>query len=221
MPLHSFMAGQRGSLGRNVPYAESPTMAPPGPQAASEPTSSLRSGECPPRLLPLDAHMAGWRHGPLFPGCPCQRHCPRGHWRYGSRFKRAHTCPLRYPGPSWALGLPRPTSPVPGVPTKRCDTMRSHAPSPSTGLLHPSKRVSGLHSHQQQKDLHFVNLANPLTDFTLTPGSLGWESLLRPITHRTMHTTFTPFTQARWPSLIQHVSIQYSSHIAEHCHSSY
>ena len=123
MPLHSFMAGQRGSLGRNVPYAESPTMAPPGPQAASEPTSSLRSGECPPRLLPLDAHMAGWRHGPLFPGCPCQRHCPRGHWRYGSRFKRAHPCPLRYPGPSWALGLPRPTSPVPGCPLS--DTHRS------------------------------------------------------------------------------------------------
>ena len=30
-----------------------------------------------------------------FPGCPCPRHCPRGHWRYGPRFMRAHPCPLR------------------------------------------------------------------------------------------------------------------------------
>ena len=129
VPLHGFVAGQRGSLGRNVPSAESPTMAPPGPQAASEPTSSLRSGECPPWLLPLDAHVAGWRHGPLFPRCPCPRHCPRGHWRYGSRFMRAHPCPLRYPGPSWALGLPRPTSPVPGVPTKRYSPFAATLPA--------------------------------------------------------------------------------------------
>ena len=78
-------------------------------------------------------------------------------------------------------------------------TVRSHAPNPSTGLLHPSKRVSSLLTHQQQNDFHFVNLTNPLTHITLTPGSLGRESLLPPITHRTMHSTITPFTQTCWP----------------------
>ena len=64
-----------------------------------------------------------------FPGCPCPRHCPRGHWRSGSRIMRAHPCPLRYPGPSWALGLPQPTSPVPGVPTKRYSPFAATLPA--------------------------------------------------------------------------------------------
>ena len=50
----------------------------------------------------------------------------------------------------------------PGYPLS--DTHHSQPRSqPITGLLHPSKRVSSLHSHQQQNDLHFVNLTNPLT----------------------------------------------------------
>ena len=53
---------------QELPSADSPTMAPPGPATVSEPTSSLKPGECPPWLLPLDAHVAGWRHGPLSPG---------------------------------------------------------------------------------------------------------------------------------------------------------
>ena len=64
--------------------------------------------------------MLTWQAGATGPflGCPCPRYCPRGHWRPGPRIMRAHLCPLRYPGPSLALGLPRPTSPVPGIPTK-------------------------------------------------------------------------------------------------------
>ena len=39
-----------------------------------------------------------------FPWCPCPRHCPRGYWRYGPRFMRAHYAipaplgPLAYHG---------------------------------------------------------------------------------------------------------------------------
>ena len=92
-------------------------------------------------------------------------------------------------------------------------TVRSHAPSPSTGLLHPSKMGSSLHSHQQQNDFHFVNLTNPLTHLIPTPWSLGRESLLPPITHRTMHSTFTPFTQTRWPhSLNVYISLSTLQH---------
>jgi len=95
-----------------------------------------------------------------------------------------------------ANGAPGPAS---CGPTRAHYAIPAPLPSPSTGLLHPSKWVSSLHSHQQQNDLHFVNLTNPLTHIILTPGSLGWASLFTPITHRTMHSTFTPYTQARWP----------------------
>ena len=57
---------------------------------------------------------------------------------------------------------------------------------------------SSLHSHQQQNDFHFVNLANPLTHFTLTPESLGPESLLPPITHRTITKTKREDYKMNW-----------------------
>ena len=65
VPLHGLMAGTRGSLGRNYPLLILQLWH---PVTVSEPTSSLKPGECPPWLLPLDAHVAGWRHGPLSPG---------------------------------------------------------------------------------------------------------------------------------------------------------
>ena len=99
------------------PSADSPTMAPPGPATVSEPTSSLKPGECPPWLLPFDAHVAGWRHGPLSPGArahdtahaaigapgpascgPTRAHyaipAPLGPVAYRGRLARCPGCPL-------------------------------------------------------------------------------------------------------------------------------
>jgi len=74
------------------------------------------------------------------------------------------------------------TSPCPGcpLPSTHLSTSRSQ---PVNGLLHPSKRFRAFFQHQQQSDLLLVNLTNPLTNITLTPGSLGWDSLLPPIIH--------------------------------------
>ena len=189
-------------LGRVAPLAGTPLCrfsnnGTPRHYTVSEPTSSLSWG-VPSLATPPQRSRGRLASQAPFRGSPVPLHCPRGPWRPGPA-SAGHPCPLRYPGPPWALGLPRPTSPVPGVPTKQNSTSHSHTPSPSTGLLHPSEWVSSLHSPQQQNDLHFVNLTNPLTHFTLTPGSLGRESLLPPITHRTMHSPITPFTQTRWP----------------------
>ena len=128
--------------------------------------------------VPRTAHAAYGAPGPAHSGSPV---------------------PATYPGPP--MGPWPTTADKPGARGTHSAilTVRSHAPNPSTGLLHPSKRVSSLHSHQQQNDFHFVNLINPLTHLTLTPGSLGRESLLPPITHRTMHSTIAPNTQTRWP----------------------
>ena len=132
-------------------------------------------------------------------------HCPRGQWCPGPRIMRAHPCPLCYPGPPWAIGLPRPTL---------SDTYRSQprsqpvnrAPAPLQMGFEPTFPPTA-------NDLHFVNLTNPLTHITLTLGSLVWESLLPPITHHTMHSTFTPYTQTRWPySLIKYI-FHSSTHI--------
>ena len=196
-------------------------MAPPGPETVSEPTSSLKPVECPPWLLPLDAHMAGWCHGPL-PRVPVPTTLPT--WPLALRAP-LHAGPLRYPCPSWALGLPRPTSPVPGVPTKRYSPFNSHAPSPSTVLLHPSKWISSLHSHQQQNDLHFVNLANPLTNITLTPGPLGGnhsspQSLIAACMPHSLH-LHRPAGPHSLIKYIFHSSTHIIAHITEHCHSTH
>ena len=135
-------------------------------------------------------------------------------------------------GPTRALyAMPAPLGPLadrgrlarcPGYPLS--DTHRSQPRSqPSTGLLHPSKWVSSLHSHQQQNDLHVVNLTNTLTHITLTPGSLGRESLLPPITHRTMHSPITPFSQTRWPHSPNMFPLPFhtSTLITELCHSAH
>ena len=194
-------------LGRVAPLAGTPLCrcpnnGTPGQYTASEPTSSLNWG-VPSLATPPQrprGRLAGPSAGPRAPfrGSPVPTHCPRGLWRPGPPISGS-------PVPT-TLSRP-PMGPWPTVanqPGARGThsailTVRSHASSPSTGLLHPSERVSSLHSHQQQNDLHVVNLTNLLTHITLTPGSLGWESLLPPITHRTMHSTFAPYTQTRWP----------------------
>ena len=47
-----------------------------------------KNGECPLWRLPLDAHVAGWRPGPL-PWVPVPNALPRGQWRPGPRIMRA------------------------------------------------------------------------------------------------------------------------------------
>ena len=143
--------------------------------------------------------MSTWRIGALGPFPRVARAQCTAPVAYGAPgpASAGHPCPLHYPGP--------PHGPLAyHGRLARCThsailTVRSHAPYPSTGLLHPSNWVSSLPPHQQQNDFHFVNLTNPLTHIKLTLGSLGRESLLPPITHRTMHSTFAPNTQTRWP----------------------
>ena len=131
-----------------------------------------------------------------------------------------HPCPRRYPGPPWALGLPQPTSPVPGVPTQRYSPFVATLPTRQQGSCTPPNGFGAYIPTNSKTTSIFVNLTNPLTHITLTPGSLGWESLLPPITHRTMHSTFAPYTQTRWPHSLNMFPPHNSSLITDHCHSS-
>ncbi len=131
-------------LGRVAPLAGTPLCrfsnnGTPGHYTASEPTSSLNAGECPSRRLPLNAHVAGWRPGPLSEGHPCPR---TAHAAYGAPgpASAGHPCPTHYPGPPWALGLPRPTSPVPGVPTQRYSPFAATLPTRQQGSCTLSNR---------------------------------------------------------------------------------
>ena len=99
-------------------------------------------------------------------------------------------------------------------------TIRSHAPNPSTGLLHPSKTGSSLLPHQQQNDFHFVNLTNPLTHFKPDPGD-PWVGITPPPNHSTHHALpiHSKHTQTHWPhSLIIHMLQLINTHTAELCH---
>ena len=102
--------------------------------------------------------------------------------RYGSRFRRATRAQYTIPVP-WTHGLLWPTSPVPGVPSNRYSPFNSHALSQSMDSCTPPNGFRAFFPHQQQNDLLLVNLTNPITYITLTPGSLGWDSLLRPFIH--------------------------------------
>ena len=153
-------------LGRVAPLAGTPLCrfsnnGTPGHHTASEPTSSLNTGECPPWQLPLNAHVACWRPGSLSEGRPCPVHCPRGLWRPGPRISGSPvpTTLSRPPMDPWPT-----TADKPGArgTYSAILTVRSHAPNPSTGLLHPSKTGLSLLPHQQQNDFHFVNLNNPI-----------------------------------------------------------
>ena len=145
-----------------------------------------------------NAHVAGWRPGSLSEGRPCPVHCLRGIRRPGPRISGSPV-PTMLSRPPWALGLRRPTSPVPGVPTQRYSPFVATLPTRQQGSCTPPKWVRAYIPTNSKTTSIFVNLTHPLTHIILTPGSLGRESLLPPITHRTMHSTITPYTQARWP----------------------
>ena len=118
----------------------------PGHYNASEPTSSLNWG------VPSLATPPQRPRGRLAPRAPslgthalCTAHAANGAPGPAST---GHPCPLRYPGPPWALGLPRRTSPVSGVPTKRYSPFVATLPTrplstfplflPERFLLYPS-----------------------------------------------------------------------------------
>ena len=88
-------------------------------------------------------------------------------------------------------------------------TFQQPRSQPVNELLHPSKRLCAFSQHQQQNDLLLLNLTNPLINITLTPGSLGWDSLLPPIIH-SHHAFPIHSTHALGPvdphSLIVHIS---------------
>ena len=101
-------------------------------------------------------------------------------WHFGTtgpvpRVARAHyTIPV-----PWTLGLLWPTSPVPST---RYSPFNSHAPSRSMDSCTPPNGFRAF-IHHQQNALLLVNLTNPLTNITLTPGSLVWNSLLPRLIH--------------------------------------
>ena len=78
VPSHGLVVGTRGSPLAGTPRCRFSDYGTPGHYTASEPTSSLNTGECPPWQLPLNAHVACWRPGSLSEGRPCPVHCPRG-----------------------------------------------------------------------------------------------------------------------------------------------
>ena len=129
-----------------------------GHYTASEPTSSLNWG-VPSLAIPLNAHVAGRHPGP-FPWVPAPTALPTRPMAPRAPHQRVTRAHYAIPAPHGPLAyrgrLARGTH-------SAILTVHSHAPNPSTGLLHPSKQVSSLHSHQQQNDSHFVNLTNPLT----------------------------------------------------------
>ena len=135
VPSHGLMVGTRGSLGRNY-LCRFPSDGTPGHYTASEPTSSLNTGECPSRQVPHNAHVAGWRSGRLSEGHPSHA-LPTRPTALRAPHTAGHPWPLPTPAPLWALGLPRPTSPVPGVPTQRYSPFAATLPTGQQGSCTP------------------------------------------------------------------------------------
>ena len=123
VPSHGLVVGTRGSLGRNylcrIPYDGTP-----GHYTASEPTSSLNTGECPSRLLPHNAHVAGWRPGPLSEGHPSHA-LPTRPTALRAPHTAGHPWPLPIPAPHGPLAYHGRQARCPGYP--HSDTHRSQS----------------------------------------------------------------------------------------------
>ena len=155
VPSHGLVAGTRGSLGRNYPLPilqrwhlralhclrayQLPKLgsALPG-NSPSMPTRRVGAPGPFPRVARAQ-YTAPWHTAPRAP------HQRVTHAHYAIPAPHG---PLAYEPGAWGTH-------------SAILTVRSHAPNPSTGLLHPSKQGSSLHSHQQQNDFHFINLTNP------------------------------------------------------------
>ena len=100
---------------QELPSADSPTMAPPGTTAVSEPTSSLKTGSALPGDSPSALTWQAGAPGP-FPGYPRPMHCPRGQWRPGSRIMRATRAHYAIPAPNGPLAYRGRLARCPGYP---------------------------------------------------------------------------------------------------------
>ena len=126
----------------------------PGHYTASEPTSSLNTGECTSQQLPTTLTWQAGAPGP-FPRVTRPRHCPRGLRLSGPRTQQVTRGLLPNPAPHGPLAYHGRQARCPGYPLS--DTHHSQPRSqPSTGLLHPSKPGSSLLPHQQQNDFHLL-----------------------------------------------------------------
>ena len=130
-------------LGRVAPLAGTPLCRFPnngttGHYTGSEPTSSL-NWRVPSLATPPQRPRGRPASRALSLGT--RAHCT-AHATYGALGPASvgHPCPLRYPGPPWALGLPRPTSPVPGVPTQRYSPFAATLPTRQQGSCTPPNR---------------------------------------------------------------------------------
>ena len=138
VPSHGLMVGTRGSPWQELPLCRFSDNGTPGHYTVSEPTSSLNRG------VPFPVTPPQRSRGRLVPRAPSLRtraQCT-AHVAYGAPgpASAGHPCPLRYPDPPWALGLPRPTSPVPGVPTQRYSPFVATLPTRQQGSCTPPNR---------------------------------------------------------------------------------
>ena len=99
-----------------------------------------KTGECPSQQLPHNAHVAGWRPGPLSEGHPSQT-LPTRPTALRAPHTAGHPCPLRYTRPHMDPWPTRPTSPVPGVPTQRNAPFAATLPTGQQGSCTPPNRV--------------------------------------------------------------------------------
>ena len=127
-----------------------------------------------------------------------------------------------YEASGWALGLPRPTSPVPGVPTQRYSPFVATLPTRQQGSCTPPSGFRAYIPTNSKTTSIFVNLTNPANSLYTDP-RVPWAGLTPPPNHsshhafhiRSIHTDLLA-------SLTQqaHVSTSLSSHIAESWHPS-
>ncbi len=150
-----------------------------------------------------------------FPGCPCPMHCPRGQWRPGPRIMRVHPCPLRYPGPHWTLGLPRPTSPLPGVPTKRYSPFVATLPAHQQGSCTPA---NGFRAYipTNSKTTSIFQFHSPANSLYTDPG-VPWAGITPPPNHSSHHAFHIRSTHTDpLASLTHHVLITLSTLLNSH-----
>ena len=138
VPSHGLVAGTRGSLGRNSPLPI-PKRWHPRALHCLRAYQHPKLGSALPGYSPS---LPTWQAGAPGPFPRVARAQYTAPVAYGAPCPESagHPCPLHYPGPPWALGLPRPTSPVPGVPTQRYSPFVATLPTRQQGSCTPPSR---------------------------------------------------------------------------------
>ena len=138
--LHNFVAGQRGSIGRDTHLPNSIFGTPRSLRLSPSLPTPYERGGCPSWHLP---HR-----------CPCGILVLRVPFLWATRAHYTNSVP----GTHGLLWL---TTSVIGVPSTQYAYFHSHAPSRSIDSC-TIQKVSCPRSHQQQNDISLVNLVNPL-----------------------------------------------------------